>query len=92
MHLKQPANRQLFQAVKSAINLDIILEVDERKGENYFRWVVRRGLFQDVTSVLTFDMVSQSCKAEDAFRVSEQVKCCQKKKATPMRVEQRPVC
>ena len=51
--LKQQGNRQLFQAVKSTINLDIVLEADERKGGNYFRWVVRRGLFQDVTSVLT---------------------------------------
>ena len=45
--LKQQGNRQLFQAV------DIVLEVDERKGGNYFRWVVRRGLFQDATSVPT---------------------------------------
>ena len=39
-------------------------------------------------------MVSQSSKAgEDAFRVSEQqVKRCQRRKATPMRVGQRPVC
>lgn len=51
--LKQEGNRQLFQAVKSTINLDIVLEADESKGGNYFRWVVRRGLFQDVTSVLT---------------------------------------
>ena len=45
--LKQQGNRQLFQAV------DIVLEIDERKGGNYFRWVVRRGLFQDATSVPT---------------------------------------
>ena len=51
--LKQQGNRQLFQAVKSTINLDIVLEADESKGGNYFRWVVMRGLFQDVTSVLT---------------------------------------
>ena len=39
-------------------------------------------------------MVSQSSKAGgDAFRVSEQqVKRCQRRKATPMRVGQRPVC
>lgn len=91
--LKQQVNKQLFQAVKSNINQDHVLAGDDSKGENYFQEVVRKGLLQDVTSVLSH-MMSQPGKApeEDAFRLSEQVICCQKRKATRVRAEQRPAC
>lgn len=89
--LKQKVNKQLFQAVKSTINQDPVLAGDESKGENYFQQVVRKGLLQDVTSVLSHTM-SQPGKApeEDAFGLSEQVTCCQRRKATHVRAEQRP--
>lgn len=51
----EDSGKQTFWAVKSVINRinqNYVLTYGGRKRGNYFRWVVRNGLFQKVTSAL----------------------------------------